>query len=88
MIRHRLSMSKVNKAPLSLSRLIQYMQGKEDKIDVLVGTVTDDVRVSEVPALKVSHIATLSLMYNQREESLRRLEESGTDVVSVFKQCK
>ncbi|XP_057957882.1 large ribosomal subunit protein eL18y [Malania oleifera] len=50
----RLFMSKVNRPPMSLSRLIRFMQGKEDKIAVLVGTVTDDVRVYEVPALKVA----------------------------------
>ncbi|PIA61322.1 hypothetical protein AQUCO_00300692v1 [Aquilegia coerulea] len=32
----RLFMSKINKAPLSLSRLIRYIKGKEDKIAVLV----------------------------------------------------
>nr|GMC80840.1 60S ribosomal protein L18-2-like [Ipomoea batatas] len=42
-----------NKPPLSLSRLISFMCGKEDKIVVLVGTITDDVRAYEVPALKV-----------------------------------
>nr|XP_018629294.1 60S ribosomal protein L18-2-like isoform X2 [Nicotiana tomentosiformis] len=36
----RLFMSKINKAPLSLSRLITYMKGKEDKVVVVVGTVT------------------------------------------------
>nr|VDC73242.1 unnamed protein product [Brassica rapa] len=36
-------MSKVNKAPLSLSRLVEFMTGKEDKIAVLVGTITDDL---------------------------------------------
>ncbi|MBA0553709.1 hypothetical protein Golob_012861, partial [Gossypium lobatum] len=50
----RLFMSKVNKPPLSLSRLIEFMKGKEDKIAVVVGTVTDDIRVYEVPALKVT----------------------------------
>ncbi|ERN16730.1 hypothetical protein AMTRI_Chr02g215270 [Amborella trichopoda] len=50
----RLFMSKVNKAPLSLSRLIKFMAGKEDKVAVIVGTVTDDTRVYEVPALKVT----------------------------------
>ncbi|MBA0708915.1 hypothetical protein Golax_023994, partial [Gossypium laxum] len=48
----RLFMSKVNKPPLSLSRLIEFMKGKEDKIAVVVGTVTDDIRVYEVPALR------------------------------------
>ncbi|KAG9459755.1 hypothetical protein H6P81_004263 [Aristolochia fimbriata] len=50
----RLFMSKVNKPPLSLSRLVRFMQGKEDKIAVVVGTVTDDTRVYEVPAVKVT----------------------------------
>ncbi|XP_031101783.1 uncharacterized protein LOC116005680 [Ipomoea triloba] len=49
----RLFMSKTNKPPVSLSRLITFMSGKEDKIAVLVGTITDDVRAYEVPALKV-----------------------------------
>ncbi|XP_057957883.1 large ribosomal subunit protein eL18y-like [Malania oleifera] len=49
----RLFMSKINRPPMSLSRLIRFMQGKEDKIAVLVGTVMDDARVYEVPALKV-----------------------------------
>lgn len=46
-------MSKINKPPLSLSRLISYAEGKGDKTVVLVGTVTDDVRAYEVPKLKV-----------------------------------
>ncbi|VFR01708.1 unnamed protein product [Cuscuta campestris] len=49
----RLYMSKTNRPPLSLSRLISFMSGKEDKIAVLVGTITDDVRAYEVPAMKV-----------------------------------
>ncbi|KAG9457612.1 hypothetical protein H6P81_002120 [Aristolochia fimbriata] len=50
----RLFMSKVNKPPLSLSRLIRFMDGKGDKIAVVVGCVTDDTRVYEVPAMKVT----------------------------------
>ncbi|KAL9661256.1 hypothetical protein QQ045_026079 [Rhodiola kirilowii] len=44
----RLFMSKVNKPPLSLSRLIKYMNAKGDKIAFVVGTITDDIRVAEV----------------------------------------
>ncbi|KAJ1385568.1 Ribosomal protein L18e/L15P [Sesbania bispinosa] len=47
-------MSRVNRPPLSLSRLIRFMKGKEGKTAVVVGTVTDDIRVYEVPALKVT----------------------------------
>lgn len=50
----RLFMSRTNRPPLSLSRLANFMKGKEDKIAVLVGTVTDDVRLYEVPTLKVA----------------------------------
>lgn len=46
-------MSKINRAPLSLSKLATFMEGKEDKIAVLVGTITDDVRLMEVPKLRV-----------------------------------
>lgn len=53
MVLKRLYQSKTNRAPLSLSRLAKYMEGKEDKIAVLVGAVTDDVRMHEVPQLKV-----------------------------------
>ncbi|KAI9032102.1 ribosomal protein L18e/L15P [Hyaloraphidium curvatum] len=49
----RLFMSRVNRPPLSLSRLAYLMKGKEEKIAVLVGTVTDDVRLVEVPKLSV-----------------------------------
>ena len=47
----RLYMSKTNRAPLSLSRLARYMKNKETSTAVLVGTVTDDVRLLEVPKL-------------------------------------
>lgn len=49
----RLFMSKTNRPPLSLSKLAKFMAGKEDKVAVLVGTVTDDVRLHEVPKLRV-----------------------------------
>ncbi|KAK2449183.1 60S ribosomal protein L18 [Trifolium repens] len=49
-----LFMSKVNKPPLTLSRLIRFMKGKEGKIGVVVGPVTYDIRVYEVPAMKVT----------------------------------
>ncbi|XP_010550997.1 PREDICTED: 60S ribosomal protein L18-3-like isoform X1 [Tarenaya hassleriana] len=71
----RLFMSKVNKAPLSLSRLVNFMQGKEDKIGVVVGTVTDDVRVYEVPALKVT-----ALRFT--ETARARIEKAGGECLT------
>ncbi|KAJ8504900.1 hypothetical protein OPV22_005786 [Ensete ventricosum] len=47
-------MSKINRPPISFKRLITFMDGKDDKIAVIVGTVTDDKWVYEVPALKVT----------------------------------
>mmetsp|Transcript_6510 Transcript_6510/g.9807 ORF Transcript_6510/g.9807 Transcript_6510/m.9807 type:complete len:193 (-) Transcript_6510:117-695(-) len=52
-IAKRLCMSRLNKAPISLSRLARYMKGKEGKIAVIVGAVTNDARLLDVPALTV-----------------------------------
>uniref|UniRef100_A0A1J3DAB1 60S ribosomal protein L18-3 n=1 Tax=Noccaea caerulescens TaxID=107243 RepID=A0A1J3DAB1_NOCCA len=71
----RLFMSKVNKAPLSLSRLIRFMDGKDGKIAVLVGTVTDDVRVHDVPALKVT-----ALRFTERARA--RIEKAGGECLT------
>uniref|UniRef100_A0A5F8AKE5 Large ribosomal subunit protein uL15/eL18 domain-containing protein n=1 Tax=Macaca mulatta TaxID=9544 RepID=A0A5F8AKE5_MACMU len=51
----RLFMSRTNRPPPSLSRMIRKMKlpGRENKTAVVVGTITDDVRVQEVPKLKV-----------------------------------
>lgn len=75
MILKRLFMSKVNKPPLSLSRLIQFMKGKESKIAVVVGTITDDIRVYEVPALKVA-----ALRFT--ETTRARIEKAGGECLA------
>merc|ERR1712038_93799 len=49
----RLHMSKTNAPPIGLNRLAKYMKNKEGKIAVIVGKVTDDVRMLEVPQLTV-----------------------------------
>ncbi|XP_014512066.1 60S ribosomal protein L18 [Vigna radiata var. radiata] len=71
----RLFMSKVNKPPLSLSRLIKYTKGKEDRIAVVVGTVTDDIRVYEVPPLKVT-----ALRFT--ETARARIEKAGGECLT------
>ena len=38
---------------MGLNALARHMKGKEEKIAVVVGTITDDIRMVEVPALKV-----------------------------------
>eukprot|EP00072_Mus_musculus_P030091 XP_003945404.1 PREDICTED: 60S ribosomal protein L18-like [Mus musculus] len=47
-------MSRTNRPPLSLSRMIRKMKlpGRENKTIVGVGTVRDDVRILQVPKLK------------------------------------
>merc|ERR1712226_1398384 len=49
----RLFMSKINRPPMSISKLARMAKGKEDKTIVLVGTVTDDTRLLEVPKLTI-----------------------------------
>lgn len=46
-------MSGINRPPLSMSRLVRYMKGKEGKTAVIVGAVTDDPRLLDVPQLTV-----------------------------------
>uniref|UniRef100_A0A3P9BIG3 Large ribosomal subunit protein uL15/eL18 domain-containing protein n=1 Tax=Maylandia zebra TaxID=106582 RepID=A0A3P9BIG3_9CICH len=48
----RLFMSRTN---IAVSRLIRKMKlpGRENKITVIVGTVTDDVRIQDIPKLKI-----------------------------------
>merc|ERR1712183_838910 len=50
----RLFMSKTNKPPVSLARIVRRAKRSEgEKICVIVGTVTDDVRLLDVPKLKI-----------------------------------
>ena len=52
-ILRRLCHSRVNRAPLSVSRVAKYMRGKDGKIAVIVGNVLNDERMFEVPKLRV-----------------------------------
>ena len=51
----RLMMSRTHRPPLGLARVLRYMKGKEDKFAVVIGSVTDDVRLTghDIPALKL-----------------------------------
>ncbi|OVA13442.1 Ribosomal protein L18e [Macleaya cordata] len=71
----RLFMSKTNKPLMSLSRLIRFMEGKEGKIAVLVGTITDDTRVYQVLALKV-----VALRFTERARA--RIEKAGGECLT------
>jgi large subunit ribosomal protein L18e len=47
-------MSRINNPPISISRLARYLKGKDNKIAVIVGAVTNDTRLLEVPALTIA----------------------------------
>jgi len=53
----RLHMSKVNQPPVGLNRLAKSMINKSDKTAVIVGKVTDDVRMLECPKMSVCALA-------------------------------
>merc|ERR1711935_929156 len=54
----RLFQSQTNRPPMGLSRLARHMRGKEDKIAVMVGTITDDARMLKVPKLTICCLRT------------------------------
>lgn len=71
----RLFQSRINRPPLSLSKLSTFMKGKETKIAVLVGKVTDDVRLYEVPKLRVACLAVT-------ETARARIVKAGGEVMT------
>ncbi|XP_003791010.1 ribosomal protein L18-like [Otolemur garnettii] len=75
----RLFMSRTNRPPLSLSRMIRKMKlpGQENKTAVVVGTVTDDVRVQEVPKLKVCALRVSS-------RARTRILKAGAKILTVL----
>ncbi|CAG5118680.1 unnamed protein product [Candidula unifasciata] len=51
----RLFMSRTNRRPLSVSKLLRKMKkpGRDNKIAVVVGTITDDIHIHSLPKLKM-----------------------------------
>jgi large subunit ribosomal protein L18e len=74
----RLRMSKNNRVPLGLARLLRYMKGSESKIAVHVGTLTDDVRLDgmTVPAIKVAALRVT-------EGARARITKAGGEVLTL-----
>jgi len=71
----RLIMSRKNKPPVSLKRLISASKGHENKIAVVVGTVTDDARVLEVPKITLAALRVT--------ETVRaRIVKAGGEVIT------
>ena len=54
-ILRRLFMSKINRPPVSIAKIARQMKksGREGKIVVIVGTVTNDDRIFDCPKIKV-----------------------------------
>jgi ribosomal protein L18E len=72
-------MSRINRPPMSLSRIVGNLKnGNEKKTVVIVGTVTDDVRLIEVP--KVS-VAALRFTAGARA----RIEAAGGQAITLDK---
>ena len=71
----RLFMSRINRPPLSLSKLASFMKGKDGSTAVLVGKVTDDVRLHEVPKLKLCALGVT-------ETARARIEAAGGEIMT------
>ncbi|KAK1349460.1 hypothetical protein LUQ84_3593 [Hamiltosporidium tvaerminnensis] len=52
-IAHRLRMSRSNQHPLKVSNIVRQLEGKSDKVAVVVGKVLDDERMIEIPGIRV-----------------------------------
>eukprot|EP01061_Rhynchopus_euleeides_P039061 TRINITY_DN66_c0_g1_i1.p2 TRINITY_DN66_c0_g1~~TRINITY_DN66_c0_g1_i1.p2 ORF type:complete len:191 (+),score=72.62 TRINITY_DN66_c0_g1_i1:121-693(+) len=73
---HRLMMSRTNLPPMTLSRIALNMKGREDKVCVIVGSVTDDTRLAEVPKLRVA-----ALRFT--ETARARILKAGGEVMTL-----
>jgi large subunit ribosomal protein L18e len=72
----RLHMSKVNQPPIGLHRLTKYMSKKDGKTAVIVGKVTDDVRMLECPKLSVCALGFT-------ETARKRILASGGECITL-----
>jgi large subunit ribosomal protein L18e len=72
----RLTMSRLNRPPLSISKISTYLKGKYNKIAVIVGTVTNDERFLDVPKL---NIAALKVT----ESARARIVKAGGSIITL-----
>jgi large subunit ribosomal protein L18e len=72
----RLHMSKVNQPPMGLHRLSKFMSKKDGKTAVIVGKVTDDVRMLECPKMSVCALAFT-------ETARKRIQASGGECLTL-----
>merc|ERR1712025_1300093 len=73
----RLFMSKINRPPLSIARLVRNMKkdGNADKIAVVVGTITNDLRIFEVPKMTVCALRVT-------EKARERILKAGGEIIT------
>merc|ERR1712128_364951 len=76
-ILRRLFMSKINRPPLSIARLIRNMKkdGNAEKIAVVVGTITSDLRIFEVPKMTVCALRVT-------EKARERILKAGGEIIT------
>lgn len=72
-------MSRINRPPISLSRLVRHMKKptREGLIAVVVGTVTNDVRLYNVPKLTVAAL-------HVTEKARARILAAGGEFVYIL----
>merc|ERR1712112_646636 len=73
----RLFMSRINRPPLSLARLARQMKkdGRDGKIVVVVGTITNDIRIFEVPKMTVCSL-------HVTEKARERILKAGGEIIT------
>jgi len=73
----RLFMSRIHRPPLSLAGLSRLMkkEGRQDKIAVVVGTVTDDKRIYTIPKLTVCALRVT-------EKARARILKAGGEIIT------
>jgi len=74
-VMRRLFMSKTNRPPLSIARLIRQMKNHEGKTAVIVGTVTDDNRIMTVPKMTV-------VALHVTEKARERILKAGGEILT------
>lgn len=77
-ILRRLFMSRTNQAPMSLQRVCRFLKARgtnEDTIAVVVGSITDDSRVLEIPKIKVCALRVT-------EKARGRILASGGEILT------
>ncbi|GLV43852.1 Ribosomal protein L18 [Carabus blaptoides fortunei] len=73
----RLFMSKINRPPISLARIVRLMKkpGREGLTAVIVGAVTDDQRIWEVPKLSICALRV-------SEKARARILKAGGEIIT------